>query len=267
MEVKRQMFKKLFLTLILIVSVFALAGCDQKPTPTEGTAYGLVHGYYVGVISVNVDVDGKVTAMDVEEYFLPYSWAKITAAQALDGETLRAGALAVVGSRGTNYYSQFIKIGDKVFEGFVTGTAPAQGISYRSTGISHLESWLKQEAAAKWYVDQIEAGNFAITTSNGTTHPTWVKGAADASTAISMKKSASGYWTVDAPRLGWVGNVAAFKADMIGKDLSQVFVYSRDAAAAAGSQFWTVNGVVSGATWSDYPDYLHLAIQAYKNAK
>jgi hypothetical protein len=259
------MFKKLFLTFILIVSVFALAGCGPKAT--EGTSYGLVHGYYVGVITVNVDVDGKVTAMDVEEYFLPYSWAKITAAQALDGETLRAGALAVVTSRGTNYYSQFIKIGDKVFEGFVTGSGTAQGISYRTTGISHLETWLKQEAAAKWYVEQVEAGNFAITTSTGATHPTWVKGAADASTAIGMTKTASGYWTVEAPRLGWVGNVAAFKADMIGQDLSQVFVYSRDAAAAAGSQFWTINGTVSGATWSDYPDYLHLAILAYRNAR
>jgi len=255
------MFKRILTAFVLAVAVFALAACQPAgPTETEGTGYGLVHGHYVGVIVVNVDVDGKVTDLTVEEYFLPYSWAKVSADYAANDDVF-----TVVGSRGTSYYAKYIKIGDKLFTGEVVGAAAPQGINYKATGIANIETWLENEANSKWYVEQVEANAFSIVTATGATHPTYVKSVADASTNVSMKKSLAGYWVVEAPRLGWAGNVAAFKADLIGKDLTVPFTWSRDAAAAAGSQFWTINGVVSGATWSDYPDYLDLAIRAYRN--
>ena len=71
-----------FFAVLIALSLFA---CNDKPSdpsdptvlPTEGTGYGLVHGHYVGEVKVNVGSDGKVTGATVEEYFLPYSWAKV----------------------------------------------------------------------------------------------------------------------------------------------------------------------------------------------
>ena len=81
--------KKMFTFFFAVLIALSLFACKDKPSdptvipteptvlPTEGTGYGLVHGHYVGEIKVNVGADGKVTAATVEEYFLPYSWAKV----------------------------------------------------------------------------------------------------------------------------------------------------------------------------------------------
>jgi len=256
------MFKKLFLTFILVASLFAVAGCEAEPVPTEGTGYGLVHAHYVGVVNVTVGVDGKLSAIDIDEYFLPYSWAKVLVAYAANEDVL-----TVVGSRGTSYYAKYIKIGTKLFTGEVLGTGTAMSINYKADGVANIETWMKQEAAAKWYVEQVDADAFFIATATGTQHATYVKGVADTSTAVSMLKSTSGYWTGASYPLGWTGNMTAFKTALIGQDLTQVYMCTRDTAAVAGSQFWTINGIVSGATFSDMPDYLEVSIRAFRNAK
>ena len=77
--------KKMFTFFFVVLLALSLIACnnddqpDPTPTPifTNGTGYGLVHGHYVGVIDVTVDEAGLVTDLEVEEYFLPYSFAKV----------------------------------------------------------------------------------------------------------------------------------------------------------------------------------------------
>jgi uncharacterized lipoprotein YehR (DUF1307 family) len=68
------MLKKLFLSLVVLLSVFSLAACGGKEKEAKG--YGIVHKDYVGVADMKVK-KGEVTAVTFEEYYLPYSWASL----------------------------------------------------------------------------------------------------------------------------------------------------------------------------------------------
>ncbi|TNF09276.1 MAG: hypothetical protein EP317_01155 [Bacillota bacterium] len=102
--------KKMFTFFFAVLIALSLFACqDDEPTtpteptdptvvpteptalPTEGTGYGVVHGHYVGVVDVVVGTDGNVTSASVEEYFLPYSWAKVDVARTAIGYGLVHG--------------------------------------------------------------------------------------------------------------------------------------------------------------------------------
>ncbi|MDX9691290.1 MAG: hypothetical protein RBT45_02480 [Acholeplasmataceae bacterium] len=96
--------KKLFTFFFAVLVALSLFACEDgeqtdptvvptEPTvvTTEGTGYGLVHGHYVGMIDVTVGADGNVTDATVEEYFLPYSWAKVDVARTATGYGLVHG--------------------------------------------------------------------------------------------------------------------------------------------------------------------------------
>lgn len=248
--------RKFFLVALMFVAALTLAACDSKK---EATAYGLVHGHYVGEVTVALDKDGKVESVVMEEYFLPYSWAKTT-------QTEGADVLTVVGTARTGgftyaYYAKYIKIGDKLFTGSVIGEEGAQSIKYSAEGIADIEEWVKNHDNAKWYVKQVNANKFFIADSAGKEHATLTRG--DATSNTSMKKSEAGYWVVDAPRLGWKGNIEAMVSVLVGMDLSNV----KPADYAKVDGVWNIGDVVTAATLTDFADYINLAVAAFNAAK
>lgn len=231
-----------------------LASCGPQVT-MEGVGYGLTHDHYVGVVEL-VTLNDKITEISFEEYFLPYNWAKVSEADAL---AYAEDTLSAVGSRGTSYYAKYIQIGDKLLTGTVVGESGSQIVEYATTGIEALEAWVAIEANAQWYVEQVEADAFYLATSTGVEHPTLVR--SDATSNVAMTKSASGYWSGSNYPLGWAGNMDALEDLLIGTTLNldpTEFTQNEEG-------FWSSGDLVTGATLSDFADYIAVALRAYAN--
>jgi hypothetical protein len=113
---------------------FALASCGPTPVVTkEGVGYGLVHGHYVGIVSLTTEND-VVKTIAIDEYFLPYNWGKVTATAGT------ADTVTVTTSRGTSVYAEFVKIGDKTFSATVLGEGTAQSILIKFNSLINLVS-------------------------------------------------------------------------------------------------------------------------------
>ncbi|MFU8786063.1 MAG: hypothetical protein ACNA7U_02360 [Candidatus Izemoplasmataceae bacterium] len=255
--------KKLLALLFGLVLVFTLSACGPKSTTATG--YGLVHGHYVGVVEITVSKDGVVEAMTLDEYFLPYSWAKVAADHAD-----RDDVVAVVGTKrggdSTNpedhtsaYYAKYLTIGDKLFTAEVLGAAGSQSINYKATGVTNIEDWVKDNDNAKWYVEQVDAELAFIANADGSANTVLTTLASDASSA-GFTKSGTEYWRRD-DQLGWPGNVEETIDAIVGMDLSGDF----ELVSGEGN-FWSIDDTVTGATWSDFPDYFNLAVRAYNKA-
>lgn len=235
----------------------AFANKTAVTTATTATSYGLVHGHYVGVAHVTKD-GGLVTAVELEEYYLPYNWAKVNAALAEDENVVKV----VATSRGnvvTTYYAKYLTVGEHLFTIEVSGEEGAQTYVYSAPGIADIETWVQTEANAKYYVEQVILGNVYSATATGARANFQI---IDSSASKGWTKSTTGYWTVDAPRLGWSGNVAATIEAVIGTNMPDATL-TRASEAAAGEQFWSIGDVVTGATWSDFPDYYNLIRAAF----
>lgn len=212
-----------------------------------GTGYGLVHGHYVGISTVEVDEDGVVIEATLDEYFLPYSWASVE----VDEEAEEAPEDVVVWERrgSTNWNAKYVDIGGILFEATSEdGAAPV----YSAPGIPDLEAWLKLQPNAKWYVEQVDAGNFFIANADGS-ESDYPLGEEE------MRKWDANYWRFG--DLGWDGNVEQTIEAVVGMNLSEKFELER-----GEDNFWTIGDAVSGATWSDMPDYIEVILRAYYNA-
>jgi hypothetical protein len=234
-----------------------LAGCNATDVKT-GIAYGLVHGHYVGVAEMTTEND-VVTEVSFEEYFLPYNWAKVTAAEGTAGTvavktTSRTGALV------TTVFGQYLKIGTRVFTIEVSGAVGSQTFKYTSDGIADIDAWVATEANALWYVQRIQANDYGFVSAatNGTALTFEL---ADASAKVAMTKSASGYWAVTSG-LGWSGNMAAIETLLVGTSMDfTAESFTKDAT----TNFWGNGTLTSGATLTDFKDYINLALRAYAN--
>lgn len=241
--------RKFFLVALTFVAALALAACNGDK---KATAYGLVHGHYVGEVTVTVAND-KVKDVKIEEYFLPYSWAKVSN---------EPGDLVVVvdGSKGASNYAKYIKIGDKLFTAEVLGEAKSQTINYKADGVANLEEYVKTHDNAKWYVDQVKADKFFVANASGVKETTLTRN--DATSNTSMKKSESGYWPKgDKYPLGWSGNVEAMIEAFVGEKLT-----ATETTKDATSKKWSFGTVETGATLTDFADYYKLAKAAYEQA-
>jgi hypothetical protein len=254
--------KKLFvllLSLILTITLFACGEVEEETVPTEttGVGYGLVHSHYVGIVELTVGIDGNVTEASIEEYFLPYSAAKVVIADPLD---LPVDVLSVTGSRGTSYYAKYFSVDGVLFEGTVDGEAPAQSITYSANGIPDIEVWVETEANAKIYIDAVDAGLVFIANADGTESAYEM---ADASAKVNMRKSETSYWSGSSYPLGWAGNINALIAALIGTNVGE------DVSALAKNEggYWVVGDIVTGATMTDFADYYLVAQRAYTNRK
>ena len=192
-----------------------------------------------------------ITEATIDEYFLPYNWGKVTAADGTDD------TVTVTTNRGASVYAEFVKVGDKIFTATVLGIAPAQSIKYSADGIDDIDAWVATEANALWYVQQIELENYGYVDALGVTNE-FVGN--DNSAKVSMKKSTSGYWTV-VDGLGWSGNMAEIVDLLVGS----TFDFTIEGFIKNSEGFWANGSIVTGATLTDFKDYLSVAARAYAN--
>lgn len=242
-----------------VLAVTFLASCGPTVETKTGVGYGLVHVHYVGVSELTT-VDGVVTEASFEEYFLPYSWAKVTATEGT-ADTVAVKSTSRTGAQVTTIFAQRVKIGDKTFTIEVTGAEWTQTFKYTSTDIADIDSWVADEDNAQWYVQQIEANAYGFVNASGTPITTFEL--ADASAKVSMRKSESGYWSVASPGLGWSGNMDAIVDLLVGSKMDfdpADFTKSTDAPLV-----WRNGDITTGATVTDFKDYLSLALRAFAN--
>ena len=242
-----------------LVATAILASCTPAVVTEIGIGYGLAHSHYVGMATMTTEND-VVTEVSFEEYFLPYSWAKVTATEGT-ANTVSVKTTSRTGAQVTTIYAQRVKIGDKTFTIEVTGAEWAQTFKYTSEGITDIDAWVATEANAKWYVEQIEAEAFGFVDAAGIAITDFVL--ADSSAKVAMTKSASGYWTVASPGLGWVGNMAAIETMMVGSTMD--FDPADFTKATTDPLVWGNGEITTGATLTDFKDYLALGLRAYAN--
>jgi hypothetical protein len=242
-----------------VLAVTFLASCTPTVETKTGIGYGLVHVHYVGVAELTT-VDGVVTEASFEEYFLPYSWAKVTAAEGT-ADTVAVKTTSRTGAQVTTIYAQRVKVGDKIFTIEVTGTGWAQTFKYASTGIADIDAWVANEDNAKWYVDQIEADAYGFVNANGAAITSFVL--ADSAAKNAMTKSESSYWVVAEPGLGWTGNMDAIVDLLVGSTMD--FDPADFTRATVAPLVWGNGDITTGATLSDFKDYLSLALRAFAN--
>lgn len=257
---------KKVLYLFLMLSLFTLTGCkdngdivDDDPKKEEdkaGRAYALVHTDYVGFAEVNKG-NGVVIRVVFDEAFLPNIWAQETAVDSLTDYVVDADNKPLTNANNFKF-AKYLKIGDKVFTGTIytdaekeTIGSTKQTIKYQAEGIDDLYTYLKTEDNARWYVEQIKAGNAYITNSDGTrqnvkTNPQG-----------SFFKSSSLYWTTG--DTGWAKNLQFLANGIVGTDMSKTVTMS--------DGYVKIGDVVTSATIADYEDYYNLAKKAFENAK
>jgi hypothetical protein len=218
----------------------------------------LVHVNYVGVAELTTE-DGVVTEASFEEYFLPYSWAKVTATEGSD-DTVAVKSTSRIGAQVTTIYAQRVKVGNKIFTIEVTGAEWAQTFKYTSTEIADIDTWVAVEANAKWYVEQIEANAYGFVNASGVAITTFVK--VDPSAKVSMTKSDANYWNVPSG-LGWSGNMDKIVELLVGSTMA--FDPADFTRATVAPLVWGNGDITTGATLTDFKDYLSLALRAYAN--
>jgi hypothetical protein len=242
-----------------VLAVSFLASCGATVETKTGIGYGLVHAHYVGVAELTTE-DGVVTEASFEEYFLPYSWAKVTATEGSD-DTVAVKSTSRTGAQVTTVFAQRVKVGDRIFTIEVTGADWAQTFKYTSDGIADIDAWVADEDNAQWYVEKIDANDFGFVNASGEPITSFVL--ADASANNSMTKSDSGYWTVAAPGLGWSGNMEAIVDLLVGSTMD--FDPADFTKASVAPLVWGNGDITTGATVTDFKDYLSLALRAYAN--
>lgn len=233
----------------------------------HGVGYDLVHGHYVGVAHVTL-LDGVIVAATVDEFFLPYSWGQIGPIG--DQEEPLADQFFVRGPRNrNNIYAKYLVVAGFECVGHVEGEPGAQSPKYMCDidGVDvEIEAWVAaDEANARAYAESF-AGfstwadsvyNF-IADENFDRHTTYET--AEASASVHILKSIAPYWRHGA--LGWLGNARATEAAVIG-----LSVLTGDEVLVRGEDnLWSIDDAVSGATWSDFPDYFETLVRAFNNA-
>ena len=242
-----------------VLAASVLASCGAMVETEVGIGYGLVHSHYVGVAEITTEND-IVTEASFEEYFLPYSWAKVTAAEGSD-DTVAVKSTSRTGAQVTTIYAQRVKVGDRIFTIEVTGAEWAQTFKYTSTGIADIDAWVADEANAQWYVEKIDANDYGFVNASGAAITSFVL--ADASAKVSMTKSDSGYWTVAAPGLGWSGNMDKLVELLVGSTME--FDPADFTKATVAPLVWGNGDITTGATLTDFKAYLSLALRAFAN--
>lgn len=239
-----------------------VAACSEFDLAGEGTAYGLVHSHYVGIVTLKTDADGKITAAAFDEMQLPYNWAVMSSFKDNDAADFDGAAFRDEDLEASKRYAKAIMIGGKTFTALSTaakGAYPDYQLAEANNGVT-LENWLKDGLNAKWYVTQMKQGNYGVMKSAGGVLNEFT----DASTGSlglgdRWLKSKNGYWSASMGiGLGWKGNMDKLSEYLIGNG------FAEDGLTLKGEdKIWSVNGTATGATLTDFNDYMALARIAY----
>jgi len=268
--------------MIAIIVSCTFFACDMKGISGEATAYGLVHAHYVGKVVVAVE-KGVVKSTVFDEMELPYSWAAVTRTN--EGTSEAPSYLYKIqgveiaeedfASQGNAFFAKKIKIGNEVL---TLKATPTRGI-YSNANIEGgygIETWVRLDNNAKWYWEQMAAGNYEILKDDGSAYAIdWTRTTPLANTkGDRWQKSMNGYnpnWTgLDAEKTagrGWSDNMNAMAAYLAGKNPNNIGVQKLSITKAGNEKnTWEFDGS-TGATLQCISEYIEVATKAYNKVR
>ena len=249
------------LAVLLLAALTGQAAADDYVSGQTAEAYAYVHGGYVGKASVTVMWDGSCSVY-LDEAFLPHTLAIVDyeSAEWTDANT------AYYVSRGNEVrVAKYVEYDGTVYVGTTVGgslTYVEAGDSGEAVGGKDLElGILRNQASMAAYFNNAQAGGFKILTGFGRT----AMPVTETHYGGVTKKNAPGYW---ANGRTWLGNMSAIEVFIFenGADFSNSEMVRAD-ADADGYRFWSAADAVSGATSSDFPDYINVAQAAISKLK
>lgn len=284
------MKKKLLGSLLSIAMVAAIvmsvAACGSKKV---GTAYGIVHGGYLAVATVELGSKDKIKDATLDEVILPHHWAIL-------GSDVSANyKFSVIGE---SKFAEYIKIGDKYFKGTLeTGAkfptyvqVDAKGVAV-TAGIADLmnELGMAEDASRndktgettdasktkvevqKWYYETARDNAYSFQMLSPAADGTLTFNGRNTSLGVNayggLLKATNLYWpgvNVETEGKQWNKNADAtidyIKANGIP---SGVEIEAHKAKATENKPA----DLVTGATWVDYPDYMFVFRNAAEAAK
>ena len=255
------MKSKILSVLSLAALSLGLAACGETPASVvkSGTAFASVHGKgYVGRVDIEVK-DGLTSKVTFDETFYPATFGNLTKVDIATGTETVEGVYLSKGKDVSAKIAKYIAIDGVVFEGSFTNKVITYTHAEKGEAVSYIDN------NSEWYWNAVRDGKVKVVKADGTA----VDGQA-LNLASGSFKSEGKYWAGENYPLGWKGNIEKIAAFLVGKDLSTLDI--SDAAKAteandAGLKTWTVGGVDTGATLSDFKDYVNLAIAAFSAAK
>jgi hypothetical protein len=260
---RRMSMKKFILSLLAVMTAMSFAvgviGCDNKPATNSATALGIVHDHYLGVVDITVKKDGSVSNVKIDEIFLPYNWAQKTN----QGENASFTNYWTVDGVEKNY-AAYIRIDNKYFEAAASSDSSVTYPIWKEIdgSINDLEAELEDSADLRtWYYNAVKAGKVAIVKAVGDDFED-EKDPANNNYG-SMFKSTSTYWPESMNRgLGWKANIQAMEnyIKQHGVDFEQGDIDQDD------DNEWWIGDVNTGATLTDFADYVQVAKAAYNEA-
>ena len=257
--------------------------CGSKQIKGEATAFGLVHAHSVGRVDIVVE-NGIIQYIVFDEMELPYSWAAVTRINTGTDEKPSytyqiLGADIVeddIASQGAAFFAKKIRIGNEVL--VLTGTMPTRG-AYSNVNINGaygIESWVRLDNNAKWYWEQMVAGNYDILKEDGTAYDIdWTRIEPVINTKRDRwQKTQNGYgtaWTgLDTDKTagrGWMDNMNAMATYLTGKNPNNLAVQKMGTLKAGnGKDTWEFDGS-TGATLIDISEYFSVATLAFNKVK
>ncbi|MDY5248074.1 MAG: hypothetical protein SPH41_00045, partial [Bacilli bacterium] len=229
------------------------------PVVKLGTAFASVHGKgYVGRVDIEVK-DGLTSKVTFDETFYPATFGNLTKVDIATGTETVEGVYLSKGKDVSAKIAKYIAIDGLVFEGSFTNKVITYTHAEKGDAVSYINK------NSEWYWNAVKDGKVKVVKADGTA----VAGQA-LNLASGTFKSEGKYWAQsDTVKLGWKGNMEKVAAFLVGKDLSKLDISDAARATEAnddGLKTWTVGGVDTGATLTDFKDYVNLAIDAYKDA-
>jgi len=277
--------KKIFFTVpaIAFMAFGTFVGCTPKSISGKATAFGLVHAHYVGKVDIEVE-KGLIKSVIFDEMEMPYSWAAVARTNAgtdkapsyvykiQDVEIAEAD----FANQGNAFFARKIKIGEEVLA--LKGNTPTRGLYSNANidGVYGIETWVRFENNAKWYWEQMAAGNYEVLKEDGSAYAIdWTRTAPVANTkGDRWQKTKNAYganWVgLDADKTagrGWSDNMNAMAAYLIGKDPNNIGVQKKSATKAnSGRETWEFDSV-TGATLICISEYFEVAARAFHKVR
>jgi len=268
------MRKLLVLPFLLVIAVF-FAGCTAKNTATiygadkEEIVFGEAHNGSLGYMMGKTDSKGNLTLLVIDELFMPSDWAKIIESEAVSQnmETIKVGDA---------FYAKFIYIAGELY----TGESDGESISYYSNGIVFSAVYSDFIMAKNYYDAAVEfmqnKDSQMMAFGGGTDGKTKVSialneaetecgvrmGEGKVGAGLSFFKRESGYWS-DRNGLGLAQNYDAIE------EYLRTYGLNVDASLIPeeNSGTWSVGDISTGATLTDFRNYILIAKQLYDKIK
>ena len=276
------MKKILGLSTLALAGVLAFTGCScGKDETVTATSYGLVHKTYLGVATVT-HTGTDVTEVVFDEVMLPNTWATIdNGAPKKMGAKVGSLTTAAVEADLSGTAVKYIKIGNRVFEAFGTttlggttvtdyrtgtfsnGTFTRDGATSTDSKIDSLYSYIQTEVGAKWYHDEMKAGNYELLNATGTSLGLTYEGGK----AAAATKSTNGYGSAKFVWADQMKTMADYLVENDNLDTLDVYAFTKTYEdTEAGKKYFATSDtdVVTGATLTDFYDYMNLAQAAYR---